>query len=151
MWLKKHIFDATKPVFKNYGIVYHKIMSEWSLIVGKELQNKVTPIDVKFPKNKTTDATLLLEVENPSYGLEVQMMTFIILDKIAIYFGYKVVKKIKIIPSNGKLKCKIPDAKADYPKNKSLGLDKLQDVINAINQNEDEEIRKTLMRIAKQL
>ena len=102
MWLKQHIEKSIGNVFGTYGTIYCKIVSDWSLIVGEQLKHKATPIGINFSKNKSNSATLSLEVLNPCYGLEVQMMTETILEKLSIYFGYKAISKIKITIPNDK-------------------------------------------------
>ena len=103
MWLKQHVEKAIRNVFGPHGAIYCKMVSDWSLIVGEQLKDKAVPVGMKFPKHKSNDATLSLEVVDPCYGLEIQMMTKTILDKIAMYFGYKAISKIKITIANNKL------------------------------------------------
>ena len=102
MWLKQHVETTVKKAFGRHGAIYCQVISNWHLIVGKQLKGKSIPVGIKFPKNKSNGATLLLEVINPCYGLEAQMMTKTILDKMAVYFGYKAISKIKIIIGNGR-------------------------------------------------
>ena len=152
MWLRNHVENAIQPVFKKYGSVYYKIVSNWPLIVGTRLKDKVFPAGVRSSKKKSDDTTLLLEVKNPCHGLEVQMMSSTLVDKISLYFGYKVISKIKITIANN-------DATSDAPSDQNLkftneehdDLSHLQDIIEIINQNKDDEIKSTLINIAKQL
>ena len=151
MWLKGYVENAIKNVFERHGTIYCKMVSNWSLIVGEQLKHKAIPVGVKFSKNKSNDATLLLEVVNPCCGLEVQMMTTTILDKIAVYFGYKAVSKIKITIANTKPCNEILDKNAKSVQKKTLSLAEMQDVMNVINRNKNDEIRKILINIAKEL
>ena len=100
MWLKQHIEKSVGNVFGPHGTIYCKIVSDWSSIVGEQLKYRATPIGISFPKDKSNGATLSLEVVNPCYGLEVQMIKKTILEKISVYFGYKAISKIKITIAN---------------------------------------------------
>jgi len=104
-WLKKKFHgsvslanilgEVTKPIFKDMGFVQGNIMANWHDIVGGEIAEQTLPRDVKFSRDKKTDGTLHLEVYDAS-SLRIQHMEPIIIEKIAVYFGYKAISKIKI-------------------------------------------------------
>lgn len=149
MWLKQHVEKSVKDFFGSP--IYSKIVSDWSLIVGEQLKDKATPIHIRFPKGKSNNGTLSLEVLNPCYGLEVQMMTKTILEKISIYFGYKAISKIKIVIANDKLCDETSDDNVPLQEETKLSTEEMQDIINVINQNKNDKIKKILINIAKQL
>ena len=93
---------VTSPIFKTRGFAQNKILTEWSLIVGVELANYSSPKKLTFAKNNKYGAMLHVEVYNSGKAMEFSYNSSIIIEKIAMYFGYKAVSQIKIIqkPSN---------------------------------------------------
>lgn len=96
MWLSHHLERATKRIFSSRGDLFFKIISEWELIVGSDLSSKVRPVDMNISNGPNRRAAMVLECSNPSFGIEVQMMAPIIIDKLTTYFGHRVASAIKI-------------------------------------------------------
>lgn len=150
MWLKNHVEDAIQPVFKKHSSIYYKIIFNWPLIVGANLRDKVFPVGIRSSAKESTDTTLLLEVKNPCHGLEAQMMSGTILDKISVYFGYKAVSKIKIIITNS-ISDETVQEQVPIFSDKKQNLNISQDIVEIISQNQNDEIKVLLMNIARQL
>ncbi len=94
--LGKAIAEAAKPAFRKKGFVLTRLLSHWHEIMGKEIACKCYPVEVKFPHKKRNSGILLVRT-NGSHALEIQHMEAIIIAKIASYFGYQAICKIRII------------------------------------------------------
>lgn len=129
----------TKPLFSKRGFSQNKILTEWHLIVGDDLAKFSSPKKLTYPKNKKYGSTLFIEVYNSGKAMEFSYNTPIIIEKIAMYFGYKAISQIKIVqkPINN-----ISHVKSDKEQmNKSFSQEQLNQLTSDI---EDEDLRKCL-------
>lgn len=145
--LESIIEEVTKPICQQYGFINFKIVANWQQIVGARMAQVCCPLTVKFQEDQTTDGILTVGVENPGFGLEVQANSNIIVEKIATYFGYRAVNKIKlqIIPKRKKPK---PKSDSEQPKKINPINQKMAKALDSID---DEETREIFQSIAKQL
>lgn len=81
---------------KHNNFIQHKIIVDWLNIVGDRLAEICIPMTTQFTYGKEVDGTLVIGVSNPSYVLELQMMEKIILQRLAVYFGYKAINKLRL-------------------------------------------------------
>lgn len=96
--LSQCVEKVTLPVFKTQGLAGTKIITEWEAIVGKKLAEHCIPQKLSFPTGKKTDGTLSIAVEN-GFATELQHLQTAIIDRAAVYFGYKAVTRISITHS----------------------------------------------------
>ena len=87
---------VAKPSLDKFGWEEGRLFSGWSEAVGREISSKCQPKSLKFPRGKKNGATLTVEVED-SFAVEIAHMENILIDKISVLFGYKLVDKIKIL------------------------------------------------------
>ncbi len=73
-----------------------RIITDWEKIVGEFMAGLSIPRKLVFQKDKTNNATLHVEVANSSIATEMSYMEILIIEKIATYFGYKAVSRLKI-------------------------------------------------------
>ena len=93
----KDILDHTlKPACEKYGFITYRIINHWEQIVGKNLASLSHPIEISFAPYKNDDGLLLIGVFNPGFALEIQASELTIINKLANYFGYKAISKIRI-------------------------------------------------------
>lgn len=86
---------VTKPLELKFSEVEIQLKLHWKEIIHKPLSEYSRPAKVIFDKyNK--QGTLYISVNNGSVALEIQYLISIILEKIAILFGYKIIHNIKI-------------------------------------------------------
>lgn len=98
--LKKFDFaidKVSKPFYERYGVAFVKLLTDWEHIVGSTLGQFSRPKKLIFQQDKKHDGMLIVEVHNSSLATQMLFMEPIILEKIATYFGYKAVAKMKII------------------------------------------------------
>ena len=84
-----------KPLSYKFGILETRLRLNWPEIIHQPFSTYSRPTKViynKFDKKNT----LYVNVSNGSIALEIQYLIPIILEKIAILFGYKVIHYIKI-------------------------------------------------------
>ena len=97
-----HSLDfVTKPIFKKRGFTENKILTDWNKIVGDSLGGSSVPKKLFFSRNKKSDGVLYVEVYDSGMAMEMTYMEPIIIEKIASYFGYKAISKLKIIQKPG--------------------------------------------------
>jgi hypothetical protein len=140
--LSKCVENITRPVLKTQGLAGSRIISEWKSIVGEKLANHCLPQKLSFPTGKKTDGTLSIAVEN-GFAPELQHSQILILERLAVYFGYRAVARITIshtyVPENRK--------EITKPIKKTLSADSMA----LVEQVDDEELRAALTGIARTL
>jgi hypothetical protein len=78
----------------------NKILGEmlinWHRIVGEEIAEATLPRSIFSAREKGRQINILyININNAAYGLKIAYQQEIIIEKIAIYFGYKAVHKIR--------------------------------------------------------
>lgn len=140
--LSQALEPITKPVFKAHGLAGNRIINEWPEIIGDKLSSHCLPQKLSFPAGKKTEGTLSIAVEN-GFATELQHMQNTIIDKLAIYFGYKAISRIIISHS---YTAPIAEEKKDIKENKNtVGKFLINEEIYDI------ELREALNKIAKSL
>ncbi|MFV9875206.1 MAG: DciA family protein [Rickettsiales endosymbiont of Dermacentor nuttalli] len=92
--LSNYLNKLTEPALKRYGIHYAKILTDWKEIVGIQLYNYTIPKKIIYSQNTNI---LHIEVLTSSGATDLYYMEPVIIEKLAIYLGSKIIKKIKII------------------------------------------------------
>ncbi len=90
------IENLTKPAFKTHGFANQKIITYWAQIVGATLAKFTIPQKIVFPPHQTRAGTLYIGVTNPGLSLEIQAQESRIVERIAAFFGYQAVSRIKV-------------------------------------------------------
>lgn len=98
----------TRKSFEKYGFSTATLLTDWTIIAGRDLASFTLPERLKWPRNveafeETSDdargrpgATLVLRVDGPR-AIEVQYQTGQIIERINAHFGYKAVSDIRFI------------------------------------------------------
>jgi hypothetical protein len=106
---------VTLPAFKKKGFIHTRLIAEWEQVAGKELAALCHPIEVKFPRGKKDNGTLVLMVDSGS-ALMIQHQQGLLLEKLAIYFGYRAITKLVLkhqpLPIRAAMRKKTPLKKA---------------------------------------
>ena len=85
--------SAIQPSFKQNGFITQKIITNWPDIIGSKLAKITSPRKIYFDKQK--NGSLLLEVFNPGFALEIQASSTMIIERINTFFGYEAINQIK--------------------------------------------------------
>ena len=83
-----------KGILKKNGYNYSEIISKWNSLVGKDISSCAYPKSIKI-KKKDKDGTLILNV-NRGDEINIEYSKNEIMNKINSYFGYQLIKEIKI-------------------------------------------------------
>ena len=91
-----------KGILKKNGYNYSEIISKWNMLVGSDISNCSYPKSIKMTKG-STDGTLVLAVKRGD-EITVEYSKKEIVNKINSYFGYKLIKEIKLQTFNSENK-----------------------------------------------
>ena len=144
-----HALDiVTKPVFLKRGFAENRIITDWAKIVGDHISSCSLPRKLTFAKDKKSNGTLYVEVSNSGFSAQMVYIEPMILEKIACYFGYKAVSKIKIIqnPQNtAQVENPKLSAKKEISDKASIKLEK------SLENIEDEELKESLRSLGRNI
>tara|TARA_Y100000590_G_scaffold113876_1_gene129739 strand:+ start:2768 stop:3250 length:483 start_codon:yes stop_codon:yes gene_type:complete len=127
-----------KKILNKKGRIYSETLENWRYIVGSELFNVCYPKSFKS-SNKLRESCLNIMVKR-GHEVDVEYSKKSIIDKMNIFFGYKLVEKVKLIPFEGEkekiTKFKINDAtKSEY--------------IEKISTIKNDKVKISLMKLSK--
>ena len=98
----------TQKVFEKFGFSTAALLTDWAIIVGRDLAAYTAPERLKWPRGfegapdaddtepGRSGATLMLRVE-PARALDIQYKSRLLIDRINAYFGYRAVAEIRLI------------------------------------------------------
>ncbi len=89
-------YEITAAAFKKHGFINAKILNQWGAIVGESLAKICEPQKITFEPNQTRNGVLHITVSNPAFSLELSSYEARIIERVATFFGYKAVSKIRI-------------------------------------------------------
>lgn len=137
--LSKAIEPALKPIYKKHGFAEHRLLTEWRAIVGDELAACSVP--QKLSVSRKQDGGTLYILVASARALELQHMQPVIMERIATYFGYNAITKIKLTQTSAELFRKPrPTKKAET----RAVSEKLKELVNGC---EDEKLRNSLLSL----
>lgn len=100
--IENSITEIIKPIFlkkRDDFLIISYLNKNWSGIVGEKFFQFCKPKKVKFSnrsKNKKNSKTLYINAYNPSIAFYLEANSNLIIEKIASYYGYKIIDEIKI-------------------------------------------------------
>lgn len=143
-----HALDiVTKPVFLKRGFAENRIITDWNTIVGESISACSIPRKLTFARDKKSNGTLYIEVSNSSFATEMVYIEPMILEKIACYFGYKAVSRLKI-QQNPKSQAAIPNKPIVK---KSISAENLAELEKSLADIEDPELKASLLSLGRNL
>ena len=83
--------------FNKYNSAILQIIKNWKSIVGEKYFPYCQPKKISFKKGVRGQGTLRVEACNSAIAMYLDMQEDYILEKIASFFGYRVVSKLRII------------------------------------------------------
>jgi hypothetical protein len=98
----------TQKAFEKYGFSTATLLTDWTVIVGKDLARATVPERLKWPHlpnavdgpstetNARPGATLIVRVD-PSMALDVEYQSAQMIERINGYFGYKAVANLRLL------------------------------------------------------
>lgn len=87
--------QATQKAFRKHGFAEARLLTDWLHIAGPLLGTRSQPLTFSHSRQKQEGGVLTVAVES-GWALEMQHLEPVLLEKIATYFGYKAVAKIRL-------------------------------------------------------
>ena len=122
-----------KGILKKNGYNYSEIISKWNILVGKDISDFSYPKSIKMTR-KNTSGTLVLAVKRGN-EITIEYSKKQIIDKINSYFGYQLIKEIKLQSSNSEnKKIKNKNSSKKFSKNlkKKISTIKSKEIRNSL-------------------
>ncbi len=96
--LEQEVKKILRKIFSiKYGKFFAEIIVCWPKIVGLEYYDKTWPIKIISIKESRKQVNILcIGVINSSVGLQINYRSNLIVESLALYFGRRVVDRIKI-------------------------------------------------------
>jgi hypothetical protein len=127
---------GVKGILKKNGYNYSEIISKWNMLVGKEISNYSYPKSIKMTRG-SNNGTLMLAVERGN-EINIEYSKVEIINKINSYFGYKLIKDIRLEAINSKL---------NKNKNKNNLSKFYKNYKKKINEIENKDLKKSLSEL----
>ncbi|WPX98697.1 DUF721 domain-containing protein [Candidatus Megaera polyxenophila] len=85
-------------IYKNKNPVLADIIINWPKIVGVKYSQNTLPLKINTLKDKNKKINILMvEVSNAATSVEIAFQQDIIIERLAVYMGYKAINKIRTI------------------------------------------------------
>ena len=85
-------------IYKNKNPVLADIIINWPKIVGVKYSQNTLPIKINTLRDKNKKINILMvEVSNAATSVEIAFQQDIIIERLAVYMGYKAINKIRTI------------------------------------------------------
>ena len=130
-----------KRIIINKGEIYSKTLDNWRYLVGNDFFKICYPNSFK-KSNKIVGNTLSIMVKR-GHEVEIEYSKKTIIDKINVFFGYKVVEKIRVRTFEGMAKT---DKNKKYAVTKNKFKKKIYDIKNEGIKNSLLELTKVYIR-----
>ncbi len=96
--LSAEVNKLVHKIFRKKHPVLAEIIVNWPRIVGVKFRDKILPFKiVTLKQNGKKNNILYISAENSSISMEVSYQQELIIERIAIYLGYKAIHKIKML------------------------------------------------------
>lgn len=93
----KHLNSVLRNALSKDHPILSEMLISWHLIVGAKFALSTTPIKYLTTTQKKQKINILhISAINSGIGMEMSYNQEMILERIAVYFGYKAVDKIRI-------------------------------------------------------
>ena len=95
-----------KKILRKGGYNFSSIVDNWTKIIGKDISSKCYPLKIKNNKEFDNGVVFLNVLHGKELEIEYEKKN--IMDKINSFFGYEIIKsiKLKIVRANEKMKDK---------------------------------------------
>lgn len=94
--LSESIHKIVKKAIGGDDKILGEMVINWHKIVGDEIADATTPSRIYSAREKGKQINVLyVNITNGAYGLKIAYQQEMIVEKIAVYFGYRAVNKIR--------------------------------------------------------
>lgn len=85
-------------IYKNKNPILAEIIVNWQKIVGVKYSQNTLPLKINTIRDKNQRINILMvEVSNAATSVEIAFQQEIIIERLAVYMGYKAINKIRTI------------------------------------------------------
>jgi len=85
-------------IYKNKNPILAEIIVNWQKIVGVKYSQNTLPLKINTIRDKNRRINILMvEVSNAATSVEIAFQQEIIIERLAVYMGYKAINKIRTI------------------------------------------------------
>ncbi len=84
------------PALKKRGFSKTDLLRHWESIVGPELGRRCEPVKLVEPQGRQGEAVLHIRTRGV-WATEIQHSSPIILERLAVYYGYRIASRIVIL------------------------------------------------------
>lgn len=99
--MKPIILEVNKliyNIFKRHNPVLAAIIVNWGAVVGVKFSAKSTPLKIVSQREQSRKINILyISTSDASLSMEIAFQQEIIIERIAVYLGYKAIHKIKVV------------------------------------------------------
>jgi len=96
--ISKEVNKLVHKVLKRKDPILMELIMQWSKIVGTKFCTKTYPLKItNYKEEKKYKRILLVNVENSALGMEFSFQQEIILERLAVYLGYRAINKVKVV------------------------------------------------------
>lgn len=96
--VSKEVDRLIHRVFKKQHPILAEVMVNWGKIVGAKFSDKAIPMKVQVSKKDGKKINILyIATDNASISMEMSYQQELIIERIAIYLGYKGIHKIRFV------------------------------------------------------
>jgi hypothetical protein len=95
--IAEEIDKVLRNVFAKHSKIFAEIMINWPKIIGAQFGSATTPVKIAHTTNKGVKINILhVRADSAAVSMELTYHQAIILERIAVYFGYKAIDKLYI-------------------------------------------------------
>ena len=91
---------AIDRIAGKYGFAEADVLLNWTAIAGEALANVCQPVKVRYSKERSLGATLIVQT-NSARAPEVEMKGPVIVERVNQYYGYRAIRRLKVTQSTG--------------------------------------------------
>lgn len=94
----ENINKINYKIYKNNNPILAEIIINWQNIVGAKYSQNTLPLKINTIRDKNKKINILtVEVNNSATSVEIAFQQEIIIERLAVYMGYKAINKIRTI------------------------------------------------------
>jgi len=144
--LSEFLPALTKDILGKKGLLFAKMLANWSDIAGGDIAAETMPLELKFAKktDQKSQATLHLAVRS-GYALEFSYQKPLLIERLNIFFGYAAIKDIKIIQQDN-IRHNI---KKPPPKTRPLTLQESRELDEMVAGIQENDLQTALKNLGK--
>ncbi len=95
--IKDDIHKIVRHIFARQHPLLPEIMINWNKIVGFKFSTKALPLKITtYTHKKQKINMLIIQAENGPIALEIDSCKGIILERIAMYLGFKAIHEVRV-------------------------------------------------------